>query len=112
MINDFLSVTDETNILTTYLLGFSLYVSNTTIKEDWVLCFKDTFYTRETIPNRFNISCSLNGRFVIYYNNRTHTPLPEGYSVSAESDLCEVEVYGSLRNELEATIHEFNFEFL
>uniref|UniRef100_K1PMJ3 Uncharacterized protein n=1 Tax=Magallana gigas TaxID=29159 RepID=K1PMJ3_MAGGI len=38
--------------------------------------------------------CRQNGRFVIYYNNRTQFPLPDGYSVSAESDLCEVEVYG------------------
>nr|XP_034321176.1 uncharacterized protein LOC105323883 isoform X1 [Crassostrea gigas] len=87
-------VWDETNILTSYLLGFSVYVSNTTIKEDGVLCFMDKSYTRKTIPNNFNISCRQNGRFVIYYNNRTQLPLPDGYSVSAESDLCEVEVYG------------------
>lgn len=87
-------VWDETNILTSYLLGFSLYVSNTTVKEDGILCFVDKLYTRKTIPNNFNISCRVNGRFVIYYNNRTQLPLPDGYSVSAESDLCEVEVYG------------------
>ncbi|XP_065926739.1 cell death abnormality protein 1 [Magallana gigas] len=85
---------DETNILTSYLLGFSLYISNTTNKEDGVLCYMDKSYTRKTIPNNFNIMCRQNGRFVIYYNNRTQFPLPDGYSVSAESDLCEVEVYG------------------
>ena len=51
-------------------------------------------------------TCRQNGRFVtcIYYNNRTQLPLLDGYSVSAESDLCEVEVYGNLMNELSATI--------
>lgn len=64
----------------------------------------DKSYTRKTIPNNFNISCRQNGRFVIYYNNRTQLPLPDGYSVSAESDLCEVEVYGNLMNERSAII--------
>lgn len=86
------------------MLGFSVYVSNTTIKEDGVLCFMDKSYTRKTIPNNFNISCRQNGRFVIYYNNRTQLPLPDGYSVSAESDLCEVEVYGNFMNGLSAAI--------
>lgn len=104
MINDSFSETDETNILTSYLLGLSLYVSNTTVKEEGVLCFTDKSYTRKTIPNIFKIWCRQNGRFVIYYNNRTQLPLPDRYSVSAESDLCEAEVYGNLMNGLSATI--------
>lgn len=59
------------------------------------MCFRDTNYTVETIPNPINISCHLNGRYVIYYNNRTNHPLPPEYSFYAFTDLCEVEVYGN-----------------
>lgn len=89
---------NETNGLPHYFLGFSLYMSNTTRKEDGIMCFRDTMYTIETIPNPLNISCRLYGRFVIYYNNRTNFPLPAGYTYTALNHLCEIEVYGNLMN--------------
>ena len=78
-------------------LGFSVYISNTTNKEDGVLCFRDTFFTRDTIPNPINLTCPNHGRYVIYYNNRTHKPFPDGYDDYVRTGLCEVEVYGNMR---------------
>lgn len=75
-------------------MGFSVFISNTTNREDGVLCFRDTDYTRATIPNPININCPHHGKYVFYYNNRTHKPLPDGYSTSTYVDLCEVEVLG------------------
>ena len=52
---------DKNSYLTPYFLGFSVYISNTTNKEDVVLCFRDTNYTNATIPNPVNITCPYHG---------------------------------------------------
>eukprot|EP00105_Crassostrea_gigas_P026842 XP_011447931.1 PREDICTED: uncharacterized protein LOC105342639 [Crassostrea gigas] len=76
-------------------LGFSVYISNTTKKEDGVLCFKDNqHFTNENIPAVITLNCTHHGRYVIYYNNRTSTNLPPYYSKYAFNELCEFEVYG------------------
>nr|XP_022307732.1 uncharacterized protein LOC111113734 [Crassostrea virginica] len=95
------SLWGKDNYFTVYFLGFSVYISNTTNKEEGTLCFKDTNYTKATIPNPINITCPYYGRYVIYYNNRTNPPFPEGYSEEAFSDFCEVEVYDCKRKLLE-----------
>ncbi|XP_062610058.1 multiple epidermal growth factor-like domains protein 10 [Saccostrea cucullata] len=86
---------DASNGYTARFLGFSVYVSNSTNKDDGILCFKDTMYTRSTIPNNVTIECVKNGRYVIYYNDRLPLVLyPEEYSYYSFSELCELEVYG------------------
>lgn len=77
-------------------LGFSVYISNTWKKEDGVLCFKDDYFTNETIPAVLTLNCTHYGRYVIYYNNRTSPSKPADYSRYAYNELCEFEVYGRL----------------
>ena len=76
--------------------GFSLFVSNTTEKDHWVLCYRNL---PELPPLDVTISCITHGRFVIFYNERLdETNYPEGYEIeNVYTELCEVTVRGNYK---------------
>lgn len=85
---------DVTNGYTARFLGFSVFVSNTTNKEDGTLCFHDNeIFNRSTIPAVLKLNCEIQGRYVIYFNQRSAMQ-PSYYSPEAYVELCELEVYG------------------
>ncbi|XP_061170910.1 uncharacterized protein LOC133180389 [Saccostrea echinata] len=78
--------------------GFFLYVSNTTSKENGMLCFHEMQNMTGTPVEDQRINCSVYGRYVIYYNERSPSIVyPNYYSPDAYSELCEVEVYALRR---------------
>uniref|UniRef100_K1R0G2 Uncharacterized protein n=1 Tax=Magallana gigas TaxID=29159 RepID=K1R0G2_MAGGI len=82
----------SSNIFTKFVLGFSVYVSNTTDRLQGTLCFKDDKFTLDTIPAVFTTICPVNGQYVIYYNERLPgATYPDVYSASVFIALCEVE---------------------
>uniref|UniRef100_A0A8W8NVB3 EGF-like domain-containing protein n=1 Tax=Magallana gigas TaxID=29159 RepID=A0A8W8NVB3_MAGGI len=84
-----------TNYYTGFFLGFSVYVSNSTYRQQGTLCYKDSNFTLETIPAVVNVVCPVHGQYVIYYNERlTEISYPESYKLYAENNVCEIEVYG------------------
>lgn len=74
------------------MAGFSLYVSNTTSKHQGYLCYKDQ--SGGTPSVNINISCSIYGRYVIYFNERSRYINYSYLSQYAQNELCELEVYG------------------
>lgn len=84
----------ESNGFTSRFVGFSVFVSNTTNKEDGSLCFHDSeIFNQSTIPAVLTLNCEMLGRYVIYFNQRSGTQ-PSYYSPDAYVELCELEVYG------------------
>nr|XP_034311837.1 receptor-type tyrosine-protein phosphatase epsilon-like isoform X1 [Crassostrea gigas] len=73
--------------------GFSLYVSNTTVRQTGYLCYKDG---PELPPLDFDTNCITHGRYVIFYNERSFgTNYPVEYGTSnVVTELCEVTVTG------------------
>ncbi|XP_056002241.1 multiple epidermal growth factor-like domains protein 10 isoform X7 [Ostrea edulis] len=83
------------SVYTTRFAGFYLYVSNTTSKDDGHLCFHEIQTVDGTPIENQTISCSVHGRYVIYYNERKPgVNYPSYYSQYAFNELCEVEVNG------------------
>ena len=75
--------------------GFTLFVSNTTDKDNGFLCYKNAF---QLPPLDVSISCISHGRFVIYYNERQdEIKYPAGYETeNINTELCEVRVRGNI----------------
>uniref|UniRef100_A0A8B8BQD7 Multiple epidermal growth factor-like domains protein 11 n=1 Tax=Crassostrea virginica TaxID=6565 RepID=A0A8B8BQD7_CRAVI len=73
--------------------GFSLYISNTGDRDSSSLCYKDR---PELPPLSFTTTCTLSGRYIIYYNERLDGVTYPGYedSTSVLTELCEVTVNG------------------
>ncbi|XP_061194947.1 uncharacterized protein LOC133203115 [Saccostrea echinata] len=89
------SVWNASNGYTERFLGFYVFVSNTTSPRDGYLCFQDTIYNKSTIPAVANITCTVHGQYVIYYNERLpNVTYTDEFSDYAHNELCEVEVYG------------------
>lgn len=73
--------------------GFSLFVSKSGVIQGSTLCYKDG---SQLPPLNFTATCSVYGRYVIYYNERldivTYPPGYELFEVSTE--ICEFIVQG------------------
>lgn len=80
------------------IAGFFVYVSNTTSKNDGYLCYHDESFNQTMLSLDQQINCTLQGRYVIYYNERRpDVKYPDFYSQYAYNELCEVEVYGEFQ---------------
>ncbi|XP_062571468.1 uncharacterized protein LOC134233508 [Saccostrea cucullata] len=80
------------------LAGFSLYISNTSRREDGYLCYEDL--STLGLPDLdFSTRCIKYGRFVIFYNERMDQKFYSSsrYENPALTELCDVVVQGCYR---------------
>ncbi|XP_061185209.1 uncharacterized protein LOC133193268, partial [Saccostrea echinata] len=76
--------------------GFSLYLSESSDRDNASLCYKDG---PELPPLNFTTTCLGYGCYVIFYNERLNGVVyPDGYEIKSYTDLCEVKVKGCSRN--------------
>lgn len=88
----------DSGVFINRMTGFYLYVSNTTFKEDGQLCYHDRSSELKMLSEDQHINCSVQGRYVIYFNERNPNATDyRHYSKFAFNELCEVEVYGKSR---------------
>ncbi|XP_062597992.1 uncharacterized protein LOC134259424 [Saccostrea cucullata] len=67
--------------------GFSLYLSNSSYKENGYLCYKDG---PQLPPLNFTTTCIKHGRYIIYYNERLDSVrYPDEYQPTSFAQLCE-----------------------
>ncbi|XP_061170707.1 multiple epidermal growth factor-like domains protein 10 [Saccostrea echinata] len=72
--------------------GFSLYLSNSSLRMIDFLCYEDG---KELPPLNFTTPCVGYGRYVTFYNQRLHEiKYPDGYESTTITELCEVIVNG------------------
>lgn len=69
-------------------------MSNTTGKEQGVLCYHDNIDAGMISCPEMTINCSVPGRYVIYFNERSGSR--NDISQHPYLDLCEVEVFGKV----------------
>ncbi|XP_069105861.1 uncharacterized protein [Argopecten irradians] len=85
------------------LSGFYLYVSNSSAKysqpSSWHLCYHDDIMDPDILPSINQLRpCTVDGRYVIFYNKRPADNGPKNHQYYSTYDvnveLCEVQVYG------------------
>lgn len=95
------------------MAGFFLYVSNTTLKENGYLCFHEIQTVAGTPAEDQTITCSVHGRYIIYYNERRQDVVyPSYYSQYAYNELCEVEVYGEYHTNIRNVVKKIDISMI